>query len=109
MLMENLTPLFIALTGAAVLLQAGLLAAMYLAMRKSSARMEAIATEVKGKAIPTLALAQSMLTEVRPKLRVIADNLQQATTTLQADVQRVDSTVNAQFALPPPPPIRAAE
>jgi len=94
MFMENLTPLFIALTGAAVLLQACLLAAMYLAMRKSSARMEAIATEVKGKAIPTLELAQSMLTEVRPKLRVIADNLQEATTTLRAEVERVDATVN---------------
>jgi methyl-accepting chemotaxis protein len=92
--MENLTPLFIALTGAAVLLQACLLAAMYLAMRKSTARMEAIATEVKGKAIPTLELAQSMLTEVRPKLQVIADNLQEATTTLRAEVKRVDATVN---------------
>src|SRR5271154_1240008 len=40
--MENLTPLFIALTGAAVVLQAGILAALYLAMRKSSARMEAL-------------------------------------------------------------------
>ena len=80
--MENLTPLFIALTGAAVLLQACLLAAMYLAMRKTSARMEAIATEVKGKAIPALELAQSILTEVRPKVRVIADNLQEATSTL---------------------------
>lgn len=92
--MENLIPLFIALTGAAVLLQACLLAAMYLAMRKSSARMEAIASEVKGKAIPTLELAQSMLTEVRPKLQVIADNLQEATTTLRAEIERVDATVN---------------
>ena len=51
--MENLTPLFIALTGAAVVLQAGLLAAMYLALRKTSARVEAIGTEVKTKAKKT--------------------------------------------------------
>ena len=31
--MDNLTPVFIALTGAAVVLQACILAAMYLAMR----------------------------------------------------------------------------
>ena len=52
--MENLTPLFIALTGAAVMLQAGVLVAMYLAMRKSSSRLEALAVEVKTKALPTL-------------------------------------------------------
>jgi hypothetical protein len=92
--MDNLTPLFIALTGAAVLLQACLLGAMYVAMRKSSARMEAIATELKGKAIPTLELAQSMLTEVRPKLQVVADNVQETTAMLRAQVERVDATVN---------------
>ena len=92
--MENLITLFIALTGAAVLLQAGLLTAMYLAMRKSSARMESIATEVKTKAIPTLESARSILTEMRPKLQVIADNLQDTTTLLRDQVQRVDATVN---------------
>ena len=92
--MGNLTPLFIALTGIAVLLQALLLGAMYLAMRKSSARMEALATEVKTKALPTIEQAQLLLTEIRPKLQVIADNLQQSTTLARAQVERVDATVN---------------
>ena len=42
-------------------LQAGILVAMYLAMRKSSARIEALAIEVKTKALPTLETAQAML------------------------------------------------
>jgi tetrahydromethanopterin S-methyltransferase subunit F len=92
--MENLLPLFVALTGAAVLLQAGLLAAMYLAMRKTSARVEAISTEVKAKAIPALESAQTILTEIRPKLQVIAENVTNITTTVRAEVQRVDATVN---------------
>jgi len=91
--MENLTPLFIALTGAAVLLQAGILVAMYLAMRKSSARMEALAVEVKTKALPTLETAQAMLTELRPRLTVIADNLMETTISVRSQVQRVDATV----------------
>ena len=37
--MDNLTPWFIALTAIAILLQAGVLVAMYVAMRKSSAHM----------------------------------------------------------------------
>jgi methyl-accepting chemotaxis protein len=92
--MENLTPLFIALTGAAVLLQAGILAALYLAMRKSSARMEALAVEVKTKALPTLETAQAMLAELRPKLTIIADNLTETTHSVRSQVERVDATVN---------------
>ena len=92
--MENLTPLFIALTGAAVVLQAGILAALYLAMRKSSARMEALALEVQTKALPALATAHTLLTELHPKLIVIADNLEQTSHSVRAQVERVDATVN---------------
>jgi methyl-accepting chemotaxis protein len=92
--MENLTPIFIAVTSAAVLLRALLLAAMYLAIRKSSARMESIATELKDKSLPILESAQSILTEIRPKLQVISDNLQESTVLMRAQVERMDATVN---------------
>jgi hypothetical protein len=91
--MVNLTPVFIALTGAAVMLQAGVLLAMYLALRKSSERMETLATELKVKAIPTMELVQLVLTEVHPKLQVIAENLEETTTLMRSQVQRVDATV----------------
>jgi hypothetical protein len=54
--MDNLT-WFIALTAVAILLQACILAAMYMAIRKSSAHIEALATEVKTKVLPTVAQA----------------------------------------------------
>jgi len=92
--MENLLPLFVALTGAAVLLQACLLAAMYLAMRKSSARMEALANEFLGKALPTLETVQATLTELRPKLTVITDDLADTTQQVRSQVERMDATVN---------------
>jgi hypothetical protein len=92
--MENLIPLFIALTGAAVVLQAGILAALYLAMRKSSARMEALAVEIKTRALPTLETTQVMLAELRPKLTIIADNLTETTHSVRSQVERVDATVN---------------
>ena len=92
--MENLLPLFVALTGAAVLLQACLLAAMYFTMRKSSARMESLATEVKNKALPALNQAQLILTEVRPNLEIIAENVKDITKTVRVEIERVDATVN---------------
>ena len=92
--MENLIPLFIALTGAAVVLQACVLLALYLSVRKTSARMEGLATEVKAKALPALESAQSILVDLRPKLQVIAENLHEATTTIRTEVQRMDAIVN---------------
>lgn len=77
-----------------MVLQAGLLAAMYLAMRKTSTRMEALAEEVKTKALPTLESAQSMLAEMRPKVGVIADNLMATSTAVRDEVQRVEAAVN---------------
>jgi len=91
--MENLT-VFVFLTGAAVALQAGVLLAMYITMRKSSARMEALAIEVKTKALPTLETAQAMLAELRPQLTVIADNLTETTHSVRSQVERMDATVS---------------
>jgi len=91
--MNNLT-VFIALTAIAVLLQAGVLLAMYLAMRKSTQRMEALATEVKTKVLPTVEEAQQMLTEMRPKVSTIVANAEHATTVLRSQLERIDATVN---------------
>jgi hypothetical protein len=85
---------FIGLTGIAVMLQAGILAAMYFTMRKSGARMEALATEVKTKVLPTVEQAQALLTDLRPKVETIAENLQESTTILRTQVQRMDAAVN---------------
>lgn len=92
--MENLIPLFIALTGAAVVLQAGILAALYLSVRKSSARMEALAVEVKSKALPTLDMTQALLRELTPKIQVIVENLTETTFSVRSQVERVDATVS---------------
>jgi hypothetical protein len=86
--------IFIALTGAAVLLQACVLAAMYFTMRKSGERMEALAAEVKLKVMPTVEQMQALLTVLRPKIEVITENLEESTTLMRAQVQRVDATVN---------------
>lgn len=90
--MENVT-VFIAVTSAAVVLQAGILVAMFVAMRKSSERMEAIAAEVKGKALPAIEQANSMLAELRPKLEIIAGNLAESTTAVRDQIERVDAAV----------------
>jgi len=85
---------FILFTGIAVMLQAGVLLAMYVAMRKSGARMEALATEMKTKILPSVEQGQAMLTELRPKIQTIAENLQESTTIMRFQVKRMDAVVN---------------
>jgi hypothetical protein len=90
--MDKMT-VFVALTGIAVFLQAGVLLAMYLAMRESSQRMEVLASELKTKLLPTVEQAQQLFTDLRPKLETIAENLSESTTIMKAQVERVDATV----------------
>lgn len=91
--MDKMT-VFIALTGVAVLLQAGVLLAMYLAMRKTTADLQALASEVRTKVMPSIDQAQQIMADVRPKIDVIADNLRDTSVTVKAQIQRVDAAVN---------------
>jgi methyl-accepting chemotaxis protein len=91
--MNDLLIIFIAVTAAAVLLQAGILAGMYFAMRKTSAKVESLAEEVKTKVLPTAELAHSMMSELRPKIATVVDNVSVSTTMLRTQMERVDATL----------------
>jgi methyl-accepting chemotaxis protein len=91
--MNNLLIIFIVLTGLAVLLQAGMLAGMYFSMRKTSAKVEQLADEVKTKVLPTAELAHSMMSELRPKIANVVENVSVSTTMLRTQMERVDATL----------------
>ena len=91
---------FIAVTSFAVVLQAMILAALYLSVRKSTAKMEALANEVKGKAIPVMDTVQTYLAEIgpfvanlRPQLDTIASNITESSTLVRNQLQRIDATL----------------
>jgi hypothetical protein len=89
----NYLPIFVAVTSAAVVIQAGILAGMFFAMRKTSNRMEALAADVTSKVLPTVELAHSILTDVRPKIENIAANVSASTTLINGQIERLDATV----------------
>jgi hypothetical protein len=91
--MDNWLIVFVALTAVAILMQAGILAGMYIAMRKTSARVESLAEEVKTKVLPTAELAHSMMSELRPKIETVVDNVSVSTTVLRTQMERVDATL----------------
>ena len=86
-------PIFIGVTAAAVVIQAGILVAMYLALRQSAARMEILANEVRTKVLPAAEEAHSMLTEFHPHLRTIIENVSESSNKVRAQIERLDSAV----------------
>ncbi len=90
---DNLLITFIAVTAFAVLLQAGILVALYLAVRKSTEKMEALATEVKSKALPTMETVQSLLVEMRPKIDVMTTNFSESSTLVRNQLGRIDAAL----------------
>ena len=91
---DNLLKIFIALTAIAVVIQAGILFALFYAVRKGAARMDALATEVAAKTFPALENAQRMLVELRPKIETLASNAADSTTILRMQLGRLDATVS---------------
>jgi hypothetical protein len=90
---DTLLRIFIAVTTFAVVVQAGILVGLYLAVRKSSARMEALATEVKSKALPTMETVQSMLVELRPRIDLMSANFSESSTLVRNQLGRIDATL----------------
>jgi hypothetical protein len=91
--MNGLLTAFIAVTAAAVVIQAGILVAMFVAMRKTSTKVESLAEEVKTKVLPTAELAHSMMIDLRPKIETVADNVSVSTTMLRTQMERIDATL----------------
>lgn len=84
---------FVAVTAIAVLLQAGILFGMYFALRKTSAKVESLADEVRNKVLPTAELAHAMMSDLRPKIETVVDNVSVSTTMLRGQMERIDATL----------------
>ena len=97
---DNLLRIFIAVTSIAVLIQAGILVGLFLTVRKSTAKMEALAEEVKVKAMPLIQTVQASVVELRPrieeitaKVAEISANFADSTTTVKNQINRIDATI----------------
>ena len=90
---DNLLIGFIAVTAFAVLLQALIMVALYLAVRKSTAKMEALATEVRSKVLPTMETVQNILVELRPKIDIMSTNFLESSTLVRNQLGRIDATL----------------
>ncbi len=87
-------PYFVGVTAAAVVLQAGILVGLFLAVRKTTARVEALANQVTTKILPTVEIANSMLIDLRPQIETMVENVSESSTMIRAQIERIDATVS---------------
>ena len=84
---------FVIVTAVAVVLQMLILAGMFVAVRKTSAKVESLAEEVKTKVLPTAELAHSMMADMRPKIETLVDNVSVSTSMMRTQLERIDATL----------------
>lgn len=83
---------FVIVAALAIVLQTGILFALYKATRESTTRMEAIVGRLEQQATPVLTTAQAILEDAQPKLSEITSNLAESTATVRANVAQMAET-----------------
>lgn len=85
---------FVTATAVLAFVQTIVLVALFVVVWKTSARTRAMADQVERRLLPVLDSAQVVLSETRPKLIAIADNLAATTGSIRGQMERLDATVN---------------
>jgi ABC-type transporter Mla subunit MlaD len=80
---SNALTVFVAVTSAAVVLQMGILLALYLTVRRSTAQMESIALDMQRRVTPLIENTRDVLADATPKLRELTANLAEASASLR--------------------------
>jgi len=86
--------IFTAVTAFSLLLQACCLLVMAVVVRKSMKKVQAIAEEAKGKALPVIASAQTLLDDISPKLRTATSELSDLSQKVRHQAQNVNQTMD---------------
>ena len=77
---------FVIVAAVAIVLQMVILFAMFLAMRRTAARMETLAGKLESQTTPLLATAHSILDDAKPKIAEITGNLAESTAAVREQV-----------------------
>jgi len=92
--MDPVLKIFIYATAVAVVLQMFILLGLAISLHKTSSKVEKLANEVHGRALPILASAETILNDSRGKIDIVMNNLVATTGTLKTQMDRLDATVN---------------
>jgi excinuclease UvrABC ATPase subunit len=92
--METRFTILLVEIGIALVVQIAILFAILSTVKKSSARMQALADEVQRRALPTLDAAKSLIETSKPKIEELISNAAASSATVKSQLERLDVTVN---------------
>jgi hypothetical protein len=88
--METWVAVFVCVAAAAILLQAGILVAMYLQMRRTTERMERFTSDLESRLTPILTRVQILLEDTQPKISEMVADAAHVVYLARAQAQKVD-------------------
>jgi hypothetical protein len=88
--MESWIPFFIILTSLAIVVQAVILIALFVQLRRTAARIEQIVADLNTKLGPILSRVQVLVEDVTPKLDSIVSDASELTRLARAQAQKID-------------------
>jgi len=88
--METWVAVFVCVAAAAILLQAAILVAMYLQMRRTTDRMERFTADLESRLTPILTRVQILLEDTQPKISEMVADAAHVVYLARAQAQKVD-------------------
>jgi len=86
---NHIITVFVVVAAVAIVVQMGVLLALYMALRRTSERMEGIAGRLEQQATPVLATAAAILDDAKPKIADITTNLAETSTLVRDHVGQI--------------------
>ncbi|MGE0405872.1 MAG: hypothetical protein AB7O65_06200 [Candidatus Korobacteraceae bacterium] len=80
--------------GVAITVQIGILIAILVSVRRSTKRMESLASQVEQRAIPLLDSSREMVETSRPLVQDLLTNLSSSSAVLRKEIERLDLTLS---------------
>jgi methyl-accepting chemotaxis protein len=85
--------IFVIVAAVAIVVQMGILIALYVGMRQAASRMEGVVGRLEQQTSPLLTTASAILEDAQPKIAEITSNLAESSATVRAHVsQMADAT-----------------
>jgi methyl-accepting chemotaxis protein len=91
---NHIITVFVVVAAVAIVVQMGILLALYMALRRTSERMEGIAGRLEQQATPVLSTAAAILDDAKPKIANIATNLAETSTSLRTHVGQIGNAAS---------------
>ena len=88
--MESWIPFFVVVTALAIVLQAVILIALFLQMRRTAARVEQTVTDLNTKLNPLISRVQTLVEDVSPRISGIVADASEITRLARGEAQKVD-------------------